>query len=73
MKHQAKLPTARTRQAVISLSSGDTELVIRNLNWMVEGCERIDQRLCGLATELRSRAARLRKIAAAVDDATVRR
>jgi hypothetical protein len=73
MKHQAKLPAARTCQAVISLSSGDTELVIRNLNWMVEDCERIDRRVRGLAPELRSRAAWLRKIAAAVDDATGRR
>jgi hypothetical protein len=63
------LPSERTRPLIINFSAGDANLISRCLGLVAERCERTSTRLRGLAPELRSRAARLRRIAATVDAA----
>ncbi len=63
------LPSERTRKLHISVSSGDAVRICRCLSLIAERCERTDTQLKGLCPELRARTARLRRIAAVVDDA----
>lgn len=73
MKHQAKLPTARIPQAVISLSSGNTELVIRSLNWMWKTAKELTGGFVAWRPSCGPTRLGCGKIAAAADDATGRR
>jgi hypothetical protein len=67
--YEPPLPSEHTRRLTINVSSGDAVLICRCLSLIAERCERTNTRLRGLAPELLSRAGRLRRIAATVDQA----
>lgn len=67
LREPPPLPSERTRKLTVRLPLGDAELLIKALHLVADRTEGTARRMRGLAPELHRRAARLRRIAAAID------